>query len=143
MKKTVFWMLSITWGLPMTMIGAVAAAVLMAFGHKPKKWGYCYYFEIGNDWGGVELGAFFIVDHQSNIYIRNHEHGHAIQNCYYGFLMPFIVCIPSAVRYWYRRIRSIMGLGNKANYYDIWFEAQASRWGFELIEKLGAGGGKQ
>lgn len=136
MNKKTFWVLSLTWGLPMTLIGAVVAVVLLARGHKPKKWGYCYYFEIGENWGGVELGAFFVVNRGSTDYIRDHEHGHAIQNCVYGFLMPFIVCIPSAVRYWYRRVRSLLGHRNKANYYDIWFEAQASRWGIALVDRI-------
>lgn len=120
----------------MTLIGLIASAVLLILGCRPKKWGYSYYFEIGEGWGGVELGAFFIVEKGSTGYIRSHEFGHALQNCYYGFLMPFIVCIPSAVRYWYRNIRRSLGYKNKTGYYDIWFEAQASDWGTEFIDQL-------
>ena len=138
MKKSTFWLLSLTWGLPMTLIGALAAAVLMICGHKPKRHGYCYYFEVGYGWGGVELGGFFIVQHRAMDYLKSHEFGHGLQNCYYGFLMPFIVCIPSAVRYWYRRLRSYLGKPPTTGYYDIWFEAQASKWGVLKIQELRA-----
>lgn len=100
MSKFKFYLLSFTWGLPMTLIGCVISLVLLIAGYKPKKWGYCYYFEIGECWGGSEFGAFFLCDKMGSEYIKNHEFGHGLQNCYWGFLMPFVVCIPSAYRYW-------------------------------------------
>lgn len=140
MKKSTFWLLSLTWGLPMTLIGLIASVVLLILGYRPKKWGYCYYFEVGEGWGGVELGAFFVVSKDARDHTKSHEFGHGLQNCYYGFLMPFIVCIPSAARYWYRNIRYSLGYKNKTSYYDIWFEAQASEWGIAFIDRLKKGG---
>ena len=107
MSKFKFYLLSFTWGLPMTLIGCLVALVLLITGHKPKKWGYCYYFEVGECWGGSEFGAFFICDKNSGEYIKNHEFGHGLQNCYWGFLMPFVVCIPSAYRYWLRNFKYV------------------------------------
>lgn len=136
MKKHTFYLLSFTWGLPLTLIGLVVALVLLCLGKKPKKWGWCYCFEIGRYWGGLELGIIFITDKDSSDHTRNHEHGHAIQNCRYGFLMPFIVCIPSAIRYWYREIS-----GNTKTPYDaIWFEGEATRLGTDLIGRIGVDG---
>lgn len=72
-------------------------------GYKPKKYGYCWYFEVGDSWGGLELGACFLTDKTPSTHTKNHEMGHGIQNCYWGFLMPFVICIPSAYRYWLRK----------------------------------------
>lgn len=132
-NKTLFYILSWTWGIIMTLIGAVVALALIITGHKPKKWGYCYYFEVGKNWGGLELGMFFLTSKNGGEYTRNHEHGHALQNCVWGPLMPFVICIPSVIRYWYREIRSRKGLKNKTKYDDIWFEGDATRRGSEFI----------
>lgn len=133
LPKFWFYFLSFTWGLPMTLIGCIAAGILCLLGYRPQKWNYCWYFEIGEHWGGASLGIFFIVDKNTNTYLLNHEHGHSIQNCCYGLLMPFIVSIPSCVRYWYRTFKYLRkGITPPTDYYDIWFEGQASDWGMEL-----------
>lgn len=105
-SKPLFYILSVTWGCIMTTIGALVSLILLILGYKPKKWNYCYYFEVGENWGGIELGMFFVTDKSSSIRIKNHEHGHGIQNCYLGVFMPFIVCIPSAIRYWLRKFNT-------------------------------------
>ena len=105
-SKSLFYILSVTWGCIMTTIGALVSLILLILGYKPKKWNYCYYFEVGENWGGIELGMFFVTDKSSGIRIKNHEHGHGIQNCYLGVFMPFIVCIPSAIRYWLRKLNT-------------------------------------
>lgn len=105
-SKPLFYILSVTWGCILTTIGALVSLILLILGYKPKKWNYCYYFEVGENWGGIELGMFFVTDKSSGIRIKNHEHGHGIQNCYLGVFMPFIVCIPSAIRYWLRKFNT-------------------------------------
>ena len=136
-SKFLFYLLSFTWGLPMTLIGCITAIFLLIAGYKPKKWGCCYYFEVGEHWGGLNLGVVFITDKTSSVQTMNHEHGHGIQNCYFGFLMPFIVCIPSVIRYWYREY---LVRGGKRTYselpdYDtIWFEGSATNLGTEFID---------
>lgn len=105
-SKPLFYILSVTWGCIMTTIGALVSLILLILGYKPKKWNYCYYFEVGENWGGIELGMFFVTDKSSGIRIKNHEHGHGIQNCYLGVFMPFVVCIPSAIRYWLRKLNT-------------------------------------
>jgi hypothetical protein len=138
-SKKEFYLLSFTWGLPMTLIGLIVAGVLICLGYKPKKWGPCIYFNVGKGWGGVELGPVFITDSRDSKHTKNHEFGHGIQNCFYGPAMPFIVCIPSAFRYWYREIVYHMrGLTPPTAYDDIWFEGEATRLGNEYIEKWGS-----
>lgn len=136
-NKFLFYFLSFTWGLPMTLIGCLAAAILLAIGYKPKKWGYCYYFEVGENWGGVELGFIFITNKNPSEHIKSHECGHGLQNCMFGFLMPFVVCIPSATRYWYREylVRSGKKKYSELPDYDAaWFEYQATTLGTKFID---------
>lgn len=142
MKKILFyigyWLLSLTWGIIMTAIGAVIALALLITGHKPKTLGPNVYFEVGEHWGGMELGSFFLCDKTCSMHIKYHEAGHGLQNILYGPAMPFIVCIPSAIRYHYR---NWLEKHNPEKYatlpdYDaIWFEGQATEWGTKMYEK--------
>ncbi len=138
MTKTAFYLLSFTWGLPTTLAGCIAAAGLRLSGLKPKKWGYCWYFEYGGrPWGGMSLGIFFLKDRSLGVHIKNHEHGHAVQNCYLGPFMPFVVAIPSFTRYWYREyLKRVRHVQPKTHYDAVWFEGQATRLGTELIGKI-------
>lgn len=131
-KSSLFWIISFTWGSIMTVIGFVAALFLMISAHKPKRFHYNVYFEIGDGWGGVELGAFFIVQKNSSLQTKQHEAGHSLQNLMFGPIMPFLVCIPSAIRYWSRReaIRKKKKTYADMPPYDaIWFEGMATRLG--------------
>lgn len=139
-NKLLFYVLSFTWGLPMTLVGVVAAAVMLLLFRKPELCGYCIRFRIGNGWGGVSLGLTIITDNQSESEITYHEHGHAIQNTLYGFFMPVLVCIPSVIRYWYREyLVRVKGerYSSLTPYDDIWFEGQATKFGTEFMENLG------
>lgn len=136
-----YYLLSFTWGLPMTFVGSVVASVLVLAGYKPKRYAYSLYFEVGRHWGGVNLGTVFVCQKNASIETKTHEQGHGVQNCYFGPLMPFVVCIPSAIRYWYRcfiehynpkKYKSLPG------YYSIWFEKQANSLGNDLIKYLEA-----
>lgn len=133
MKKTTFWILSFTWGLPMTLIGMIALLVLMAAGKKPKQFAYCYHIEVGKGWGGVSLGPVILTSANPSVDTLLHEHGHSLQNCCFGPLMPFLIGIPSMARYWYREIRRKMGKPCTTDYDSIWFEAQATEWGDAII----------
>ena len=62
MKKilfaTLFWFLSLTWGLLMTVIGLLVTAFCIIFlKGKVHKNGFSYIVEIGGNWGGLNLGA--------------------------------------------------------------------------------------
>ncbi|EOZ2853465.1 hypothetical protein ACQQ4G_003151 [Listeria monocytogenes] len=130
MKKVLFWVASFTWGLPLTLFGSLVAIILLIAGYKPKRFHWFIYFEVGEDWGGFEGGMFIITCKNPHKTLLQHEAGHGIQNIMFGFLMPFIVSIPSAIRYWYRTISyDNKGLKPKTDYYDIWFEKQANELG--------------
>ncbi len=132
-----FYLLSFTWGLLMNLGGLLVAAAMLLTGHKLLHWGPCFYFECGKCWGGMDWGIFFVVDRDADAHLKNHEMGHAMQNCRFGPLMPFLVGLPSSTRWWYRRIREKLKLKPPAEPYEaVWFEKQATELGFAYQEAM-------
>lgn len=108
-KSILFYVLSFTWGIIMSLIGCIVFLALMIVGYRPKRFYDRLYIEVGNNWGGVELGPWFLTDKSVGLHTRQHESGHGFQNTILGPFMPFVVCIPSAVRYWLREFRTSKG----------------------------------
>ena len=135
MTNKQFYLLSFTWGLIMTVIGLISALVLICTGHKPKAYGRCLHFTVGENWGGVSLGIVIITDTTPTDHTLRHEHGHALQNVKYGVAFPFIVAIPSFIRYWVREIQYRSGHPPKTDYDAIWFEKEATELGTEYVTK--------
>ena len=135
MKKTLYYLLSCTWGILMTLCGAIAAAALSVMGYRPQKYGPCWVFVVGNGWGGVSLGPVMIMSEANakGTRTRPHEFGHSLQNCLWGPLFPFVIAIPSATRYWYRDISAKKGNKPTTDYDAVWFEGQATEWGNKYI----------
>ena len=85
----------------MSFIGLLVLLFTIPFG----KFGIYHgriYKRIGKSWGGLDLGCFFLCSENSDEHTVAHECGHGLQNCLWGPLLPFVVCIPSATRYWLR-----------------------------------------
>ena len=121
----------------MNLAGMAAAAVMLLTGHRPKRFGPCVYFEHGDGWGGMSWGMFFIVCRGADERLLAHELGHGMQNCRFGPFMPFLVGIPSSLRYWYRRIlKRVSGREPKRPYDAAWFEGQATRVGLEYVRQM-------
>lgn len=133
-NKFLYYFLNLTWGIVLTLFGTVVSFFLIVTGHKPKRFGGCWYFNIGDNWGGLEMGLFFITDKQDDYRLKCHEYGHSIQNCIWGPLCIFVITIPSTIRYWVLRIRTKMGKENP-DYDSIWFEGQATKWGMKTEEQ--------
>ena len=152
--SVMFWIVSCTWGIIMTTVGALATGGLNLvkivgkwFGKdlkiKTHRNGCSFITEVGGNWGGVELGAFALCGNYSEkhkawfAHTCRHEFGHAIQHLYMGPLFIFIVAIPSATRYWYQVIMSKKGKKFPYGWYDsIWFEGGATKTGTKLINWL-------
>lgn len=133
-KLICFYIVSFTWGIIMSIIGLIVILFSLFF-KKVKTYHGRLYVVWGERWGGVELGCFFVCS-KTDEYdsLMAHECGHTLQNCIWGPLMPFVVCIPSAIRYWYREFKyHKKGLIPPTKYDDIWFEGQATKWGHEYI----------
>ena len=131
-NKFLFYLIQFTWGLPMNIIGALVFIILIVFfKKKPKKFYNHYYIAVGKNWGGLEFGVFFLCDESETESTLYHEAGHGLQNIVWGVLFPFVIFIPSALRYWYRRLTPEK---DHPDYYSIWFEKQASYWGYAYYE---------
>lgn len=135
LKGIGFWVASCTWGIIMTLIGALVALVLIATGHKPKPlFGWYICFEVGSGWGGVSMGPFIIVAKNVLLHTKQHEAGHGLQNIMLGVFMPFVISIPSAIRYWYRAYKKSKGQAASLPDYDsIWFEGWATSLGVKYF----------
>ena len=64
--------------------------VLLCKGDNPQKFGYAIYFEIGENWGGVNFGGFFFVQKKASTQLKRHEYGHSFQNMMLGLFMPLL-----------------------------------------------------
>lgn len=149
--SVVFWVLSCTWGIIMTLVGGATVGLLALVK-------LCFYIfkkelpirfhknactlivEIGGNWGGLELGPFALCGNYSETsasfyrHIRQHEFGHNIQHCFWGPLYIFVIQIPSACRYWYEVYRVSKGRPLPATWYDsAWFERDATNWGTRAV----------
>ena len=130
--KWLYYLLQFTWGIVMNTIGIIVFLILICCGKKVKRFHNNFYIVIGKNWGGVELGCFFLIDSSESKHTKYHESGHAIQNIIFGPLFPFIVAIPSAIRYWYRHFKyDKQGKRAPTAYDSIWFEGQATDFGYK------------
>lgn len=133
LKKWQFYLLSFTWGLPLSLMGLIVCFSLIFLGKKPTKYGHCYHISIGKNWGGFSMGWFFLNDKREIYTTLDHEVGHGYQNaCLYGPI-TVVLTIISAIRYWLQRF------GLKFDYYAYFFEKQASKIGDYIFD----GGGKE
>ena len=131
LTRTQYYVLSWTWGFLMTAVGCLVGGFLSIF-HDPYSHKHGWYFVVGEGWGGISIGPITIVSREYDRHTLDHEYGHSLQNCIYGPLTIFLVAIPSAVRYWYRKyMKAVCPAKKLPSYYSIWFEAQASKWGEE------------
>lgn len=133
MNKKLFYLLNLTWGLPLNIIGGLVALALLAQEHNPHRFGWCICFEVGRGWGGLNLGLVILCEVGASDSLKSHELGHAVQNAILGILTPFIIHIPSAIRYHIRNKR--IKQGHPVPPYDaVWFEGQATRIGQNFLE---------
>ena len=130
LSKFWYYIISFTWGLPLNLVGIICAVILYIAGKRPTKNIYGWYFRIGNNWGGVNLGIISIVSERSGQHTLLHEFGHSIQACIFGPFVIIFVVIPSVTRYWIRRYQQeIKGITNLPDYDYAWFEGQATMFG--------------
>lgn len=128
-----FYLRSFTWGLPVNLGGAVIAAGLLMTGHKPEKYGKCINFTVGKNWGGGSMGIFMITCRNAPQRLKEHEHGHSIQNCFYGPLMP-LVNLQSTSRFLYRAgVQKLQPKKKLPPYDSVWFEGEATELGHAFM----------
>ena len=139
MKKfgyaTLMWFVRLTWGILDTLIGLVA---FLIFSFKIKKIRYIantFVIQVdvgvGGEWGFE--GGMFIFSNTPDIFdpteFLYHEFGHTWpQLLPFGPLHPFVVCLPSMIRFWVRNWKAAHGK-ELPDYDSVWFEGTATRWG--------------
>lgn len=139
--RWLYYLMACTWGIIMTILGLIITLILgivKIFIPKKvifKRYYWIYSITVGPEWwGGCEMGLMFLRDHNSSVnYINPHEFGHTFQNCLLGPLFPFIVAIPSAIRYW---LREIFPKKIWAPYDSAWFEDAATQCGIYAVRIL-------
>lgn len=120
----------------MTLLGAALATIMLLCGHKAKIYNRCFCFICGKC-SGFSLGCFIFVGKYTKEKLLQHEVGHAVQNCMYGLLMPFIVALPSFIRFHYRRFcQRRLHRRFPAAYDSIWFEAEATAIGKDYTKRI-------
>ena len=132
-----FWILflNFTWGIVMNILGFICAIpflIASCFTRHIRVYSFKFtiVIEIGKEWGAFSMGIFTFSCEQGDFYINAHELGHSIQNAYWGILFPFVIGIPSVIRFWYRDIVYYRcGMLPSKDYYAIWFERNATTLG--------------
>lgn len=131
----IFYLLSFTWGILWTLIGFIALLFVLPFSKGRIEYslyrGRIVAHFKNADFGGASLGIVLFVSTKRE-WLLDHEIGHTIQNIMYGPLFPFIVAIPSGIRYQmfsYLEQRHYNKYGTYLGYDDIWFEGQATKLG--------------
>lgn len=99
--KIIYYILQWTWGVIMNIIGLGVFLFAKIKKYETYKYRNAICIVVPWNFGGLELGMFFVRGERNNS-VCAHEYGHGIQNLWWGPLFPFVVCIPSAYRYWMR-----------------------------------------
>lgn len=132
LRKVLYYILNFTWGIFMTLLGYILLLILWPFGKIKRYCNYTLYLEFKWNTGwGFSIGTVFFVTKNPTKELLEHEFGHTVQYAIYGPLTPFLVSIPSIVRYYYRHIYyiRIKSMRPKSLYDDIWFEGTATHLG--------------
>ena len=94
LKAICFYFLSFTWGIILSTVGCVVAMCLLITRHRPHLFYHNIYFEAGDNWEGINLGAFFIISKNSTLQDKQRLSGYGIQNIILGVVTPVIITIP-------------------------------------------------
>lgn len=143
-KRVMWYVLSLTWGLPYTVIGFfIWLGLLIGYRKhiiqvKITEGRLLLHLDNETPWGGISLGMCYAVG-GNFLHTFQHELGHTIQSAVLGILFPFVIALPSLIRasLWHRiqTRRRRKGLPYR-DYDSIWFEGQATRLGQKYFEDL-------
>ena len=126
-RPLLYYILNLTWGLPLTLVGFLVTLFLLPFG-KVTRYKYSYYICLNRDMNaGLSIGTVFITGRYSSDNLKTHEFGHTVQNAILGPFMLLLVSIPSLIRFWYRRLKLYLKPSAVLpRYNDVWFERTAT-----------------
>lgn len=140
-RPALYYILNLTWGLPMTILGYILTLILWPFTCERKHYNYIFgnhlvFGRVNNSSWGFSVGTCFFTSLGGYQYseLKKHEFGHTCQNAILGPFQLFLVLIPSVVRYWRRAHCAKKGIALKTGYYDIWFERSATDIGNAIYD---------
>ena len=142
MRRILFTLVQLTWGLPQTLLGFA----LYLYWLPRATTRYVWHGAIVTEWttgGGISLGLFVFVSEKASRYqsggrvltetesksgVRVHEYGHCVQSLLLGPLYLLTVGIPS---YAWANLPALRRLRRekRLSYYAIWPEKQANALG--------------
>lgn len=133
--RWLYYLLHFTWGIVMTVIAGLVAGILAFVNLFTKNMTFKKYhgvleIRLLKRWGGCNLGLIYLRDTTSLESVSKHELGHSFQ-VWLGIFLPFVVAIPSSIRWWIRRLQP-----NKYHkpYDSAWFEDSATKCGEYAVE---------
>ena len=127
MKRFLFTLVQLTWGLPQTLAGFI---LFLHWRHR-RAVSRLYHGAVVTQWtagGGISLGLFVFISDKASAGVTVHEYGHCIQSLMLGPLYLIAVGIPSYI--WanlpaLRKMRRETG----RSYYSVYPENWANRLG--------------
>lgn len=139
LKNIIFTLVTITWGAPTFVIGVFYYLYNLITRNILKT----RYIEgrvaitTKDEWlGGISLGLFYFVGDHDSLTTHYHEIGHTVQNVIWGPLFLIVIGLPSIIRasLWsYIQKRTFNKKGKWPKYDDIWFEGQATHFGYKYF----------
>lgn len=133
MKRILFYIVQLTWCLPVNIISVIPFLICKAKGYRQERFGNAFITYVPWNQGGISLGLFIFMKegHESKDWTYNtriHEYGHCWQCLLLGPLYYIVVGLPSFI--WcglpffvnYRK-------KNNISYYKLYCESWANAWG--------------
>ena len=108
MKRILYYLIHWTWAIPMNIFGGIMCLIALCCKWPVHKYRNAIEIVVPKNFGGLELGMFFLRG-PNNQGVAPHEYGHSIQMLWWGPLFPFVVGLPSALRYWLRHFKTPSG----------------------------------
>ena len=105
MKRVLYYLIHWTWAIPMNIIGGIMCLIALCCKWPVQKYRNGIEIVFPKNFGGLELGMFFLRG-PDNHGVAPHEYGHSIQMLWWGPLFPFVIGLPSALRYWIRTFKT-------------------------------------
>jgi hypothetical protein len=127
MRRFLFTLVQLTWGLPQTLLGFI----MYLYWLPRAKTRYVYHGAIVTEWtsgGGISLGLFVFVSDKARPSVTVHEYGHCIQSLLLGPLYLIAVGIPS---YLWANLPALRKMRRETgrSYYSVYPENWANRLG--------------
>lgn len=78
LNKTLYYILSFTWGIIVSLTGLIISGVLLICGFPHYKNAYGWGFTVGKGWGGFSAGPCCVTSEGCRPQVKSHEFGHSV-----------------------------------------------------------------